>query len=134
MLKNHTYTRKGKDSFPFKRISPSETGPRGFQHSESVPLTELFHARLLHFLSCLPPTRIICTRSELNPVMVNVVTPVWGMGAERELECGVQMCEGESKAYQLLVPEGGGLFLVFFFPTLLVKSSVEQSQLSSHTR
>lgn len=35
------------------------------------------------------------------------------MGALRELECGVQMFEGESKAYQLLVPEGGGLFLVF---------------------
>lgn len=35
------------------------------------------------------------------------------MGAQRELECGVQMFEGESKAYQLLVPEGGGLFLVF---------------------
>lgn len=31
----------------------------------------------------------------------------------------MQMCEGESKAYQLLVPEGGGLFLFFFssFPS-----------------
>lgn len=46
--------------------------------------------------------------------MLNLVSPVWGMAAERELECGVQMCEGESKAYQLLVPEGGGLFLGFF--------------------
>lgn len=41
---------------------------------------------------------------------------MWGTGAEREWECGVQMCEGESKAYQLLVPEGGGLFL-FSFPS-----------------
>lgn len=65
--------------------------------------------------------------------MLNLVSPVWGMGAEMELECGVQMCEGESKAYQLLVPEGGGLFLVFFL-ILVVKSSVEQPQLSSHTR
>lgn len=113
VLKNLSYTVKGKDSFPIKRISPSETGTRGLQHLESVPLTELFHTRLLCLLSCLPPTRIICASLELNAVMLNLVSPVWGMGAERELECGVQMCEGESKAYQLLVPEGGGLFLVF---------------------
>lgn len=83
-------------------------------NTQSVPLTELFHTRLLCFLSCLPPTRIVCTRLELNAVTLNLVSPVWGMGARRELECGVQMCEGESKAYQLLVPEVGGLFLAFF--------------------
>lgn len=31
-------------------------------------------------------------------------------GSREEWECGVQMCEGESKAYQLLVPESVGLF------------------------
>lgn len=81
VLKNHTYTMKGKDSFPIKRISPSETGTRGLQHLESVPLTELFHTRLLCLLSCLPPTRIICASLELNAVMLNLVSPVGGDGS-----------------------------------------------------
>lgn len=83
--------------------------------------------KMSHSLSCFipdclashpacQPLGLVCPRLELNAVMLNLERLVWGMRAEREWECGVQMCEGESKAYQLLVPESGGLFL-FSFPS-----------------
>lgn len=61
------------------------------------------------------PLRLFCTRLELNVVVLNLVRRVQGTGAEMEWECGVQLCEGERKAYQLLVLEGCGLFF-FCFP------------------
>ncbi|XP_009321410.1 PREDICTED: R-spondin-2 [Pygoscelis adeliae] len=51
----------------------------------------------LHCLASPPacqPLGLLCTRSELNAVVLNLERHVWGTGAEREWECGVQMCEG----------------------------------------
>lgn len=66
-------TIEDKGLIPIKRISEHEPSARGLQHSESVPLAELFHARLLGSLSCLPPTRSVlhkietdCCRTELG--------------------------------------------------------------------
>lgn len=95
-------------------------------HQVSLVPEDSSAQKVSHWLSCFTldhlashpachPLGLFCTRSELNAVVLNLMRHVWGTGAEREWECGVQMCEGESKAYQLLVPAGGGLFL-FSFP------------------
>lgn len=83
-------------------------------NTQSVPLAGLFHTDCLPSCPACHPPGLFCTRSELNAVGLKLVRRVWVTGTEREWECGVQMCEGESKAYQLPVPEGGGLFLFSF--------------------